>query len=262
MPTIVVLATADSELANAWERQLPPGRTIIRLGAQEFPSRAIRYGFAAVVVLDVAAERSPACRRRRLRCPTIYVGEPRSAPYEQAKMSGRAKAYLSYEESATRLRDLLPLVEELAEKQSMFDMVVEMNRRPEPSPVPMGALLGAARGRRGGMVGLFRGGGGEPRLAGSSYHGISPGFPPASPRLSHGVFPPRGRSFPGGSRHFLLSGRRPDRGLFRKSSGDHRRQRLGGEGGPGGGVGGAQPAGAVGQRGCSCRSTTMAGCSG
>jgi len=128
MPTIVVLATADTELANAWERQLSPGRTIIRLGAQEFPSLN-SVGFSAVVILDAAAERDlPAAL---VRCPTIYIGEPRSAPFEQAKMAGRAKAYLSYEESNVRLRDLLPLVEELAEKQSMFNMVVEMNRRPD-----------------------------------------------------------------------------------------------------------------------------------
>ena len=27
------------------------------------------------------------------RCPTIFVGEPRSLPFEQAKLAGRAKVY-------------------------------------------------------------------------------------------------------------------------------------------------------------------------
>ncbi len=66
------------------------------------------------------------------RCPTIYVGEPRSHPFEQARMNGRARLYLSYEESATRLRDLLPLVEELAEKQALVELLTEKNRRAEP----------------------------------------------------------------------------------------------------------------------------------
>ena len=84
-------------------------------------------GFAAVVVLDAVCESSlPAALAR---CPTIYVGESRSLPFEQARMAGRAKAYLSYEESATRLRELLPLIEEVAEKQSLVEMLTEKNRR-------------------------------------------------------------------------------------------------------------------------------------
>jgi hypothetical protein len=126
MPTLVILATTDATLADAWERQLPPGRIALRLGAQAFPG-GTAPGFAAVVVLDATTESSlpPSLAR----CPTIFVGEPRSLPFEQAKMSGRARVYLSYEESATRLRELLPLVEEVAEKQSLVEMLAEKNRR-------------------------------------------------------------------------------------------------------------------------------------
>ena len=133
MPTLVILATADTALADAWERQLPPGRVALRLAAQAFPA-GTAPGFAAVVVLDATAESSlpPSLAR----CPTIFVGEPRSLPYEQAKLNGRAKVYLSYEESAERLRELLPLVEEVAEKQSMLDLIVEKNRRAEPVRAP------------------------------------------------------------------------------------------------------------------------------
>ena len=60
------------------------------------------------------------------------MGEPRSLPFEQAKISGRAKAYLSYEDSTSRLRELVPLLEELAKKQSMFDLLVEKTRATGP----------------------------------------------------------------------------------------------------------------------------------
>jgi hypothetical protein len=138
MPTLVILATNDAALADAWERQLPPGRAALRLGSQMLPG-GTNPGFAAVVLLDAVAE--PALPAALARCPTIFVGEPRSLPFEQARISGRAKIYLSYEESATRLRELLPLVEEVAEKQSMLDFLLEKSRRAElprlpPRPAP------------------------------------------------------------------------------------------------------------------------------
>lgn len=129
MSTLVILATTDSALADAWERQLPPGRIALRLASHVFPS-GTTPAFAAVVVLDAVAESAlpPALTR----CPTIYVGEPRSLPFEQARMAGRARVYLSYQESTTRLRELLPLIEEVAEKQSMVELLREKGRRTEP----------------------------------------------------------------------------------------------------------------------------------
>jgi hypothetical protein len=132
MPTLVILATADTALADAWERQLPAGRIALRLGAQMFPG-GTAPGFAALVVLDAVAESS--LPPSLVRCPTIFVGEPRSLPFEQARMAHRAKVYLSYEESMSRLREFLPLVEEVAEKQSLVEMLAEKNRRAEaPRP--------------------------------------------------------------------------------------------------------------------------------
>ncbi len=128
MPTLVILATEDAALAEAWERQLPAGRMAIKLGTQMFPS-GTAPGFAALVILDASFEANlpPSLAR----CPTIFVGEPRSLPYEQAKLAGRAKVYLSYDESLTRLREFLALVEEVAEKQSLVEMLSEKNRRHE-----------------------------------------------------------------------------------------------------------------------------------
>src|SRR4051812_4591791 len=132
MPTLVILATSDDALAEAWERQLAPGRIALRLAAQGLPS-GTAPGFAAIVILDAVSESS--LPGGYVRCPTIFVGEPRSLPFEQARMANRAKIYLSYEESATRLRDLLPLVEELAEKQSLVELLAEKSRRVEaPRP--------------------------------------------------------------------------------------------------------------------------------
>lgn len=128
MPTLVILATTDVALADAWERQLPAGRMALRIGTQSF-ANGTAPGFAAVVVLDVTSE--PSLPPSLARCPTIFVGEPRSLPFEQARMSGRAKVYLSYEESTQRLREFLPLIEEVAEKQSLVEMLMEKSRRPE-----------------------------------------------------------------------------------------------------------------------------------
>jgi hypothetical protein len=130
MSSLIILATSDAALAEAWERQLPAGCTALRLTPQTLPSGS-SPGFSAVVVLDATAEETllPSLAR----CPTIYVGEPRSLPFEQARLSGRAHVYLSYEESATRLRELLPLLEELAEKQSMVELLTDKARRVEPA---------------------------------------------------------------------------------------------------------------------------------
>lgn len=134
MSSLVILATADAALANAWERQIPPGRMALRLVPQGLPS-GTSPGFSAVVVLDAAVE--PSLPPSLLKCPTIYVGEPRSLPFEQARLSGRARVFLSYEESMSRLRDLLPLVEELAEKQSMVELLTDKARRAEVVRAPV-----------------------------------------------------------------------------------------------------------------------------
>jgi len=130
MSSLLILATADDELAGAWEKLLPSDRPVVRLTPQSFPA-GTQPGFSAVVVLDSAFESQlpPAL----IKCPTIYVGEPRSLPFEQARLNDRAKVFLSYQESAVRLRDFLIVVEELAEKQSMVDLLLEKTRRAEAS---------------------------------------------------------------------------------------------------------------------------------
>lgn len=139
MPSLIILATADDALAAVWKKQVKGDHSVLRLSSQSFPG-GTQTGFAAVVVLDAAGE--DLLPGSLSSCPTIYVGEPRSLPYEQARIQNRAKVYLSYDESASRLGDYLEIVEELAEKQSMVDLLLEKNRRadavkPEPRVVTL-----------------------------------------------------------------------------------------------------------------------------
>lgn len=107
---------------------MPPGRAALRPFSTGFPF-GTAPGFSAVVVLDAACDGTlpPGFAR----CPTVFVGEPGSLPFEQARLTGRARAYLSYEESGIRLKEFLPLLEELAESQSLSAMLAERARRGE-----------------------------------------------------------------------------------------------------------------------------------
>ncbi|MGH7997564.1 MAG: hypothetical protein ACREFX_14550 [Opitutaceae bacterium] len=135
MPTLILLATHDAGLAADWERQLSARHTVLFLGREDSPT-TLPPGIAAMVILDLAAENLVRPTMQRL--PTVLVGEPHSAPFEQARMAGRAKVYLSYEESARKLPEVLPLVEEIAEKQSVLELLLEKNRRTEaPQAIPI-----------------------------------------------------------------------------------------------------------------------------
>jgi hypothetical protein len=133
MSTTFVLATVDLQLAAQWESQVPPGRAVVRLFAGgEQP--VIPAGVSTVVVLDAGCDPDlPAALTKR---PTVFVGEPGSQPFEQARLAGRARIYLGYEESASRLGEFLPLIEEIAAKESMLSLLVEKHRRPE---IPTGS---------------------------------------------------------------------------------------------------------------------------
>ncbi len=132
MPTLVILVTTESALADAWEQQLPDGCIVARLnhgGEDAF----VNPGPASVVILDAACEKKlPFIFSKYV---TVFVGEPRSIPFEEARFARRAKCYLSYDESRTRLSDVFPLLEEIAEKQSLLELLSEKSRRPEANRV-------------------------------------------------------------------------------------------------------------------------------
>src|SRR5688572_12499264 len=132
MPTFVILATTDSKLADSWERQVGPGRVVLRLEPEGAPLPKTP-GLAAVVVLDAVSEF--VLPSSFSNSPTIYVGEPRTLPFEEARMAKRAKVFLSYEESTTRLHELLPILEDVAEKQCMVQLLTDKTRRHEPTRI-------------------------------------------------------------------------------------------------------------------------------
>ncbi len=126
MPATHLLATEDPELFASWNGQLAVSRPVLALGELAAPI-SLPPGVPLVVVLDAAAadRLTPALEK----CPTLYVGEPRSLPFEQARLAGRARVYLSYEESRTRLAEFLPLLEEVAERNAALELLMEKARR-------------------------------------------------------------------------------------------------------------------------------------
>ena len=117
MSATLYLATDDPDLLRLWWAAVPFGRSVVTLKDTALPS-PLPAGVPVVVVLDVAAaQRLPTGLEK---CPTIFVGEPGSMPYEQARLTGRARVLLSYEDSRTRLIEFLPLVEEIAERMAVF----------------------------------------------------------------------------------------------------------------------------------------------
>lgn len=126
MPTLVVLVTSDDVLAGDWERQVPPGGVVHRL-LQGDGAVMVSPSPSTVVILDASSEKKlPTVFSKYV---TVFVGEPRSIPFEEARLARRAKVYLSYEESRTRLNELIPILEEIAEKQSLIEMIAEKGKR-------------------------------------------------------------------------------------------------------------------------------------
>jgi hypothetical protein len=134
MPATFLLATDDPDLLRAWWVLVPAGCPIVALSELVEPT-PIPPGVPVVVVIDeMAVERLPP---QFARFPTVFVGEPQSAPYEQAKAEGRARLFLSYAESRHRLGEFLPLLEEIAEHGALIELHAERGRRAESSrPLP------------------------------------------------------------------------------------------------------------------------------
>jgi hypothetical protein len=126
MPALVILATSDAALAEAWEKQLPSGRIVMRFDGDDLSS-TVATGSSAVVVLDCAVDQILPQGLAQL--TTIVVGEPKSLTFEQSRLSRRGRVFLGYQESVTRLREVFPLVEEIAEKDAMVRMLTEKLRR-------------------------------------------------------------------------------------------------------------------------------------
>lgn len=142
MPSAIILATPDAALAEVWARQCGSGREILRWGADGGPEARFAGGVAVVVLDAVAEDAIPPSLKV---CPTVFVGEPRSRPFEGARLAGRAKAFLSYEDSASRLGALLPILEELALAQALASRAVAGGGRAAETASP-GIAAGASLG--------------------------------------------------------------------------------------------------------------------
>lgn len=128
MPATFLLATDDPDLLRAWWVLVPSGRPIVGLSEVVGPP-VVPAGVPVVVVLDAhAVDQLPSSFAKY---PTVLVGEPRSGPFEEAKASGRARVSLSYVESRTRLAEILPLMEEIADSAALLDLQAERTRRTE-----------------------------------------------------------------------------------------------------------------------------------
>lgn len=128
MPATYILATEDTSLLEAWIAQLPTGRPFMALG-DITSSYRLPPGVPVVVVLDaLLSDRLPSALEK---CPLVAVGQPNTVAFEQWRITGRARQVLDYKESRARLREILPLIEELAERNCALDLLIERTRRAE-----------------------------------------------------------------------------------------------------------------------------------
>jgi hypothetical protein len=134
MSATYLLATDDPALLAAWQAQVPRGRTVLTIADAVSP-RHLAPGMPIVIVVDaLVADRIAVLIEK---CLTIVVGEPHTAPYEQLRLAGRARQTMNYLESRERLRDYLPLAEELAERTAALELLMERTRRTEASRPPI-----------------------------------------------------------------------------------------------------------------------------
>ncbi len=120
---------------------MPAGRPILAL-EQVRAYGNLPAGVPIVIVLDaMMADQLPEGLDK---CPLLVTGQPHTRRFEQLRMEGRARHCFSYDESRERLRDFLPLLEEIAERGAALDLFAEKTRRRESSRPPMPVMAPAA----------------------------------------------------------------------------------------------------------------------
>lgn len=118
MSALLILTTGDATLAADWRAQLPPSYSVVAEGPEDWERELARPG-ARVWIRDVAHPRSQLRAHRDT--VVVVVGQPQSIPFEQAKMAGEGRFFLSYEESrSARLGELVRTAAELAEKNAII----------------------------------------------------------------------------------------------------------------------------------------------
>ncbi|MBI2515674.1 MAG: hypothetical protein HYV95_02050 [Opitutae bacterium] len=133
MPAILILTTNDAQLAAAWSGQLPypdfaaPNPESLR--------RELAQGGARVWVRDLADPRSKLVAHADT--VIIAVGQPQSLPFEQAKLTGNARFFLSYNDSLTQLKETIRTAAEIAEKNAIINTLQARGGRAASTVAPV-----------------------------------------------------------------------------------------------------------------------------
>jgi hypothetical protein len=127
MPATFILTTQDPELEADWSRQLP-GMPLSVNGADSLQRELQRPG-ARVWIKDICDPN--ALFQAHKDTVTILVGEPKSLPFEEAKLNGANAYCLTYEESRGDLRRIAALAAELAQSRAVLSVLQERPRRTE-----------------------------------------------------------------------------------------------------------------------------------
>lgn len=133
MPATLILTTPDPALEAAWKKALLPREPAFFARPADLQRELLRPG-ARVWISDINDPRSRLSAGQGTL--VIFVGQPHSLPFEQARQNRAARLFLSYEESRERLAECVNLLEEIADKNSQLQTAIERTRRSEP-PFPI-----------------------------------------------------------------------------------------------------------------------------
>ena len=125
MPATFILTTQDPELASDWARQLPVPP--LAVGQGDLLARELLRPGARVWIRDIrSAEAQNAAHPDTV---LVLVGEPKSLPFEEAKLARSNTYCLSYEESRTQLGRLATVAAELAQSRAVLSVLQERPKR-------------------------------------------------------------------------------------------------------------------------------------
>lgn len=116
MSALVILTTTDTRLIADWGGGLQ--HYVCLMPDATTLARELAQGGAKVWVKDIADSRSQLPAHPDI--VTVVVGQPQSLPFEQARLAHAGNFFLGYDESRTRLREIMPLAAELAEQKAII----------------------------------------------------------------------------------------------------------------------------------------------
>lgn len=129
MSAILILTTPDPRLFAEWSAQLP--HPAVSPSSPELLRRELSQVGARVWIKDLADPRSVLGTHPDV--ISIVVGQAQSLPFEQARLAGAGRFFLTYDESRTLLKDTLRTAAELAEKNAIIQTLQARGTR-APSP--------------------------------------------------------------------------------------------------------------------------------